>query len=310
MIVEMLRNFLGSDVKHSHSKGQINFDCPRCSSFKSEYEGDGKGNLEVNYLFGAYNCWACGDINHTHGTIRRLIKKYGNKQHLKRYNLINPYENLNRDKEEHSIEGLPKGFKTLKEDDGSYDYQKAIEYLKKRNIGLDLIKKFNLGFITEGDYAGRIIVPSYDRFGNINYYLGRSYGWTKMKYKNPEVSKMDIIFNEGKINWDSNVYIVEGVFDHIPIPNSIPLLGKVLNDHIMEELLTKLTAKVIIVLDSDAYKDAVKLYKKLNSSKLHDRVMLVEMPDGYDVGDIYQRLGKKGVLKILSKAKKIKESLL
>ena len=310
LVVEILEDFLGEPKKHDESKCQLRFDCPECSMEKGMVEGDGKGNLEVNYLFGAYNCWACGDINHTHGTIRRLIKKYGNKQHLKRYNLINPYENLNREKEEHTIEGLPKGFKSLKEDDGSYDYQKAIEYLKKRNIGLDLIKKFNLGFITEGDYAGRIIVPSYDRFGNINYYLGRSYGWTKMKYKNPEVSKMDIIFNEGKINWDSNVYIVEGVFDHIPIPNSIPLLGKVINEHIMEELLNKLTAKVIIVLDSDAYKDALKLYKKLNNTKLHNRVMIVEMPDGYDIGEIYQRLGKKGVLKVLSKAKRIKESRL
>jgi DNA primase len=131
-----------------------------------------------------------------------------------------------------------------------------------------------------------------------------------MKYKNPEVSKMDIVFNEEKINWDSNVYIVEGVFDHIPIPNSIPLLGKVLNDHILEGLEKKLTAKVIIVLDSDAYRDAVKLYKRLNSSKLHNRVMIVKMPDGYDISDVYEKIGKKGVVKLLRSAKKIKESLL
>ena len=92
--------------------------------------------------------------------------------------------------------------------------------------------------------------------------------------------------------------------------NSIPLLGKVLNDHILEELLTKLTAKVVIVLDSDAYRDSVKLYKRLNSSKLHNRVMVVKMPDGYDISDVYQKIGKKGVVKILRSAKKIKESLL
>ena len=106
------------------------------------------------------------------------------------------------------------------------------------------------------------------------------------------------------------MFILQRGYSINPIPNSIPLLGKVLNDHILEELLTKLTAKVIIVLDSDAYKDAVKLYKKLNSSKLQGRVMFVEMPDGYDMGDIYQKIGKKGVVKILRSAKKIKESLL
>jgi DNA primase len=224
--------------------------------------------------------------------------------------LLCPETVHHRKENDATIEGLPKEFKPLSIDDGRYDYQKAIEYLKKRNIGLDLISKFNLGYCTDGDYAGRIIVPSYDKNGDINYFLGRSYGWSKMKYKNPEVSKMDIVFNEEKINWDSNVYIVEGVFDHIPIPNSIPLLGKVLNDHILEGLEKKLTAKVIIVLDSDAYRDAVKLYKRLNSSKLHNRVMIVKMPDGYDISDVYEKIGKKGVVKLLRSAKKIKESLL
>ena len=310
LVVEILEDFLGEHKKHYSDKGQISFDCPECSMEKNMMSGDGKGNLEVNYGLSVYKCWSCGEVNGTHGTIRKLIRNYGNKGHLKRYNLVNPYVPKERDENDATIEGLPKGYKTLSTNDGSYDYDKAIEYLKKRNIDSDLIKKFNLGYATNGDYAGRIIVPSYDKEGNVNYYLGRSYGWSKMKYKNPEVSKMDIIFNEEKINWDSNVYIVEGVFDHIPIPNSIPLLGKVLNDNILEELLTKLTAKVVIVLDSDAYKDAVKLYKRLNSSKLHDRVMIVEMPDGFDIADVYQKLGKKGIVRILKNAKKIKESML
>ena len=56
-------------------------------------------------------------------------------------------------------------------------------------------------------------------YGDVNYYSGRSYDkFNKLKYKNPDVSKSDIIFNEGLINWDSNVYLVEGVFDHIVVP--------------------------------------------------------------------------------------------
>ena len=312
LVVEILEDFLGYHKKHYESKGQISFDCPECAMEKGLMDGDGKGNLEVNYDYGVYKCWSCSETNGTHGTIRKLIKNYGNRNHLKRYNLVNPYEPKIVDGEEEklTIEGLPKEYKSLSINDGSYDYSKALEYLKTRNIGIDLIKKYELGYSTEGDYAGRIIVPSIDKNGDINYYLGRSYGWSKMKYKNPEVSKMDIIFNEGKINWDSNVYIVEGVFDHIPIPNSIPLLGKVINDHILDCLLTKLTAKVVIVLDSDAYRDAVKLYKELNNTKLHNRVLLVKMPDGFDISDIYQKLGKKGIIRILKNAHKIKESML
>lgn len=310
LVVEILEDFLGDHNKHNEGTGQITFDCPECSMEKNMMDGDGKGNLEVNYDLNVYHCWACGEVNHTKGTINKLIRKYGNQQHLKRYKLLCPEVIPHNKESDATIEGLPKEFKPLSVNNGSYDYEKAIEYLKKRNIKSEEIVKFNLGYATTGDYAGRIIVPSYDKDGNINYFLGRSYGWSKMKYKNPEVSKMDIVFNEEKINWDSNVYIVEGVFDHIPIPNSIPLLGKVLNDHILEGLENKLTAKVIIVLDSDAYKDAVKLYKRLNSSKLHNRVMIVKMPEGYDISDVYEKIGKKGVIKILQSAKKIKESLL
>ena len=135
------------------------------------------------------------------------------------------------------------------------EYKKALNYLLKRNIGVDLINKYNIGYAISGDYRGRIIFPSYDIDGEINYYIGRSYDpYSKLKYKNPEVSKMEIIFNEGKINWDSNIYLVEGVFDHITIPNSIPMLGKVLNDILFNQLITKAEAKVIILLDADAKK--------------------------------------------------------
>ena len=141
--------------------------------------------------------------------------------------------------------------------------------------------------------------------------MGRSYDkYSKLKYKNPEVSKMEIIFNEGKINWDSNIYLVEGVFDHMALPNSIPMLGKVLNDVLFKKLIDKAAAKVIIVLDYDAKKDAIKLYKRLNSARLRNRVLIVDMPEGFDIADVYQKLGKKGVIKLLTTARKIKESLL
>ena len=110
--------------------------------------------------------------------------------------------------------------------------------------------------------------------------------------------------------WDSNIYIVEGVFDHIVVPNSIPMLGKVMSENLFIRLVKKAECKVIILLDSDAHNDAIKLYKRLNSTKLMNRVMIIKLPEGYDISDINQKLGKKGVIDILTTAKKIKESLL
>jgi DNA primase len=311
LIVEILEGILGDSKNHYDSKGQITFDCPVCSyDIKGLDSGDGKGNLEINYVYNVYKCWACSETHNTHGSLYSLIKKYGTKGDLKKYKLVNP-ELILKNKEVKEIKGLPKEFIPLSEESNSGEYKKALDYLKKRNVTLDMILKYNIGYCEKGEYSHRIIFPSYDIHGDINYFLGRSYEkYTKLKYKNPEIPKSEIIFNEGKINWDSNVYIVEGVFDHVVVPNSIPMLGKVISDDLFSKLVKNVECKVIILLDSDAYYDAIKLYKKLNSTRLYDKVMIIKLPNGYDISDINQKLGKIGVLNTLRTAKKIKESLL
>ena len=312
LVVEILEDVLGNSKKHYENKSQISFDCPVCSSIKGLDCGDGKGNLEVNYYHHVYKCWACSETYGTHGTLNKLIRKYGNKNHMKQYQLVIPdNKRVVVDKEKVVITRLPKNFTPLTIERNDSGYQQALQYLSKRNIGIDLIKKYNLGYANVGDYKNRIIFPSYDSEGKINYFLGRSFEkYTKLKYKNPEVSKMDIIFNEGKINWDSNIYLVEGVFDRITLPNSIPMLGKVLNDLLFKKLIDNASAKVIIVLDNDAEKDAINLYKKLDSTKLNGRVLMVYMPKRFDLSDVHQKLGSKGVIKLITTAKRIKESLL
>ena len=163
---------------------------------------------------------ACSETNDTHGSLYRLIKSYGTKDLLKKYKLVTPdiIHFNNSDEPKKTLNGLPKEFKPLTIQSNNDVYKKAIKYLKDRNIGLDLIHKFNIGYCDGGDYYGRVIFPSYDSNNNVNYFLGRSYDKnTKLKYKNPDVSKTEIIFNEGLLNYDSNIYIVEGVFDHIVI---------------------------------------------------------------------------------------------
>ncbi len=311
LIVEILEGILGEPKNHYENKGQISFDCPVCShEIKGLDKGDGKGNLEVNYGYHVYKCWACSETHETQGTIYKLIRNYGSKSDLKKYRLVNPNIELKK-KEKKEIKGLPKDFIPLSEECNSIEYKKALEYLTKRNIDTDTIEKYNIGYCEKGDYSNRVVFPSYDIHNDVNYYLGRSYEkYTKLKYKNPEIPKTEIIFNEGKVNWDSNIFIVEGVFDHIVVPNSIPMLGKVMSDDLFSKLVSKAECKVIILLDSDAYTDAIKLYKKLNSTKLIGRVFIIKLPKGYDISDVNQKLGKKGVVNVLSTAKKIKESLL
>lgn len=315
LVIDILENVLGQPKNHYENKSQISFDCPVCSyDIKGLDKGDGKGNLEVNYEYNVYKCWACSETHNTHGTLYKLIRRYGSKNDLELYKLVNPEiikPKVEIEVEKKVIDGLPDNFISLTEESDCEEYKKAIEYLTKRNIGKDIIEKYNIGYCGYGEYGGRIIFPSYDMYGDINYFLGRSYNkYSKLKYKNPDIPKTEIIFNEQKINWDSNIYLVEGVFDHIVVPNSIPLLGKVLSDNLFKKLLKYSESKIIVLLDSDAYMDSIKIYKKLNSTKLYGRVLLVRLPNGFDISDINQRLGKEGVIKVLMSANKIKESIL
>jgi hypothetical protein len=99
LIIEILEDILGDSYKHHPSRGQISFDCPVCSydikpvcsyDIKGLDCGDGKGNLEVNYQLGVYKCWACSETNYTKGRLGKLIKKWGNKTHLRNFNLFTP----------------------------------------------------------------------------------------------------------------------------------------------------------------------------------------------------------------------------
>ena len=79
-IVDILHDILGDSRYHNDHRGQITFDCPVCShDIKGLDEGDGKGNLEVNYKMFVYKCWVCHESDGTHGSIKKLLSKFGGK---------------------------------------------------------------------------------------------------------------------------------------------------------------------------------------------------------------------------------------
>ena len=257
IIIGILEDFLGDPRKHSEPKSQIGFDCPMCAEDKGLYEGDGKGNLEVNYKKGVYKCWSCWERNNMHGGLSWLVKKWGSKQNYRDYLLVAPKYTRKVDdiSEVPEILEFPEGFKKFSESSvKDTKYREAYDYLKKRGLTDEIINRFDIGFTADGDFKNRIIIPSYDINGELNYFIARSFEWTKLKYRNPDAQKELIIFNDGKLNWDSTIYLVEGAFDHIVTPNSIPLLGKFISDKLFYELQTRAKSNVVIVLDGETKK--------------------------------------------------------
>lgn len=310
-VVDILESFLGKPKKHNETKGQISFDCPACAIDKGKPNGDGKGNLEVNYNRGIYRCWSCSYTNNMHGFVPNLIKRFGNKKLLEEYLILKP-EFVANTESAVIVNSLPEGYVKLSDaNPKSHKFLEAKRYLQKRRIGFDMVDEFNIGYTTIGEYHDRIIIPSYDEFGEMNYFIGRAFEKRiKPKYLNPEAEKEIIIFNENKVNWDSTIYLVEGVFDHIVIPNSIPLLGKYVHDKLFGLLQNKASSEVIVVLDNDALNDAIALYKKLNVDNLRDRVKICIPESGMDPSLIFEKTGKNGIIKLLKSSIKLKESMI
>ncbi len=280
-LVELLEDVLGDHGLHYPNRGQISFNCPVCDDDRNKH------NLEVNYIDNVFKCWSCGDSEGTHGPLGKLFDKYGNKKQKKLYQVLKPETVVKREKPKKQLK-LPEGFTLFKDSSPVYPVRRAaINYLHNRGITDLMIEKYQIGFCDKGDHAGRIVIPSYDSNGELNYYIARSWNpMSRAKYKNPEAEKDKIIFWENLIDWNKDIYLVEGAFDGLFVENSIPMLGKHMSELLFNTIYKKAKGDVIICLDADAWQNAVKLYHELHGGELWGRIKLIKLPDDKDIADL------------------------
>lgn len=302
-IYSIVKSIFGEPKKYNEYNGQLSYECPVCA--------DGKDNLEINTNLLVMKCWKCHEQPEgLRGTLRSLVKKYGSNHQLELYDMLT--EDFSIGKVEKRVVTdvvLPKEFVLIESlNKKSPDYNNVIHYLTERGLTYEEIIKNKIGVCLYGKYANRIIIPSYDGNGKLNYFTGRTYIGAIPKYKNPFIPKEDFIINESEINWDSTIYLVEGAFDRlgIGIKNTIPLLGKVLFDKLLEKIARNAKGYIVIALDPDATKNAYQIYKKLESFYfLKDRIRVIDLPNDLDWSEIKSKYGKKGIYKCLKRVRKL-----
>jgi DNA primase len=257
---KIIKSVLGS---HYYSGKEILFYCPFCD--------DKKKKLSINIQKGCWKCWRaeCGKSGNNLGYI---VNKFGNEKDKKDWSKFNDkvdigdYDFLFIQPEviaEQRV-SLPDDFISLVNKNLPDSHKPALKYLHERGITRKDILKWKIGYCDKGEFAERIIIPSFNENGWINYYVARSYssGWPR--YKNPPISR-NIIFNELYLKWDEEIILVEGVFDAIKAGNAIPLLGSTLRDSsVIFETLVKNQAKVLLALDSDAQKKSKAISRLLS----------------------------------------------
>jgi hypothetical protein len=256
MIYNLLESVFG--YPKSNASTQMQFNCPECTKLNYGID-DNKYNLEVNISLnnkGKYNkvckCWKCG----LSGPLFFIFKRYANKQQIEEFLKYENEPTIHSQIKKFKVFSLPKEFISFSNmDNNNTLHVEAYEYIKKRKVSKSIIYKDKLGFCIEGFYKDKIIIPSYDNNGKINYFISRSFKDNVEKnqaYKLPNADKKEIIFNEKNINWNGTVYIVEAYFEYTTIPvNTIILLGKSLYDNILSKLI-KYKPNVVILLNPDA----------------------------------------------------------
>ena len=283
VVISILDTTLG--VGSSLKGNEQQHHCPFCHHHKKK--------LQVNLDTQQWHCWVC---NSKGRSITSLLRKLNvDKRDLDRLHKIYGDEPTYSPTEEYVIKlQLPKEFKQLHfKPSGLFNpiYNKAVHYLTQRGITDLEIVKYNIGYCEEGLYGGRIIIPSYDESGELNYFIARSfYEDEKMKYKNPPVNR-DVIVFENQINWNEPITLVEGAFDAFSVKrNVIPLLGKFLLNKLKNKIFEKGVKEITIMLDSDAIEDSTKHSEWFIKNGIKVKNII---PTGKDAGELgYERVNQ------------------
>lgn len=196
---------------------------------------------------------------------------------------------LTGEKEEKQKLELPKDFRLLHlANDADPDVKAAWRYVYSRGLTDKDVWYFKLGISDENRWKRRVIMPSFDAQGNLNFFVARAIDKEKKpKYDAPDVDKNPIIFNEINLDWSKPLVLVEGSFDLVKCPeNATAILGSDLDER--HEIFNKIllhNTPVVLSLDGDMWdKKTPKIVKKLKEYNVD--VVVVDVRPWGDPGNM------------------------
>jgi DNA primase len=289
LVLGLLESVLGK-AKGSKTTMDYAFYCPVCKHHNPK--------LIVNIKTGQYNCWTCHPPTKGKTPVSLLKKIEAPTEKLIEMKSYFQGDNTKIDTTKANKVILPEDFISLINPDKSLEARHALAYLKKRQISVQDIQKYNIGYCKKGRYRNKVIVPSYNKDGMINYFIARSFEPDPFqKIDAPSCNKTELIGLEFFINWSVPVILCEGIFDAIAIKrNAVPLFGKTIPKSLMLKLVESEVKTVYLALDKDALKEALDYSQTLLD---HGKeVYLIDL-EGKDPSDI----GFVEMTKLLHKAK-------
>jgi len=261
-LLNVLETVLGPST---HKSGDnYSFYCPSCKHHKKKLEISLTPKMHRGKSYqNSYGCWTC-DLRGTN--VYSLFKKISApSEAIAQLKLILPKNYEVREKPKVRLK-LPEEYVFM----GDYQsfsgllkrgVDKSIQYLKSRKVTLEQVYRHGVGYCPEGTYANRILIPSYDRYNDLNYMIGRKNSDEQPKiipYLLPEGVSKDVIIFENMLDFSQPIRLVEGPMDVFASRyNTTPLLGLNLSEELKYELLLGEGKQIYFMLDNDALSKVV-----------------------------------------------------
>lgn len=256
------------------------FRCPNCGNSK-------KQKFVVRIDTGQYHCWVCDARG---ASVSRILRKLSPEVADAWERIAGTYQRrfLDETPAPASVE-LPPGFRLLAESLNSTDpdVRDCIAYVSERGLGLRDMWYFRLGFAKRGRFSRRVIMPSFDSEGKLNYWTARAIDDKQFgKYVNPPVPRGEFIFNELNIDWREEVTLVEGPFDLTKCDsNATAILGSNMSKKsAIFQAIARNRTPVVLALDSDMPEKQHKWAKAL--SEFDVPVRILDLNGHKDVGEM------------------------
>jgi hypothetical protein len=130
-------------------------------------------------------------------------------------------------------------------------------------------------------YRDRVLLPSFDEQGNLNFFTARTVHPKKLpRYFNPPFQRKTVVINEVNIQWNKPLLIVEGMFDMLGTSMNVTcLLGSSLEPtHRLFQKIIENSTEVVLCLDADAKAKEAIIAQRLYAYGI--AVKLLSLPAG------------------------------
>lgn len=257
--IDVLEGIFGESTLANSGKN-VSVICPACKS--DSKSSSRKKKLSVCLNKGIYHCWVCEAKGHNIAKFA-IRNTFVNKSDVATLNDLFSFDDNKEEKEPEYILRLPEDFCLLVNAPGRMA-KIAMSYLHKRGLTQNDFLRYKIGISGEYEFNNRVIFPSFCDDMKLNYFLSRTYDDNQFrKYKNCQIQRSDVIFNEHLVEWDKPVILVEGVFDAIKAgDNAVPMLGSWIDErHYLFKKLVHEQSEVVMCLDPDAIDKTMKIAK-------------------------------------------------